>query len=478
MTSFILKREGLLYRPMSEDGRNSDATVADLSEGTGLGPANGRPARPRVAVAAHGCKLNQAEADAMSRQLAAAGLEVVPQSAEADLYVLNTCSVTHVADAKGRQWLGGARRRNPKARVIATGCYATRAPEEVKALGSVDAVALNRDKDRIVEVASELMLDWKREPVGPAIGVAGRSRAFVKIQDGCNQFCAFCVIPMTRGRESNVPMDQVLPEIRARVEEGFKEVVITGPQIGSYGQYPPTADFRQNPESYDGLLHGLIERILEETALRRLRVSSIQPQDVTPRLLEAFTSPRVCSHVHMALQSGSDAVLKRMGRRYGVAQFRESVHRFREAIPDIAITTDVMVGFPGETREEFEESYRFCREMALASMHVFPYSRRPGTRAYDFEGSVSDEEKRHRMGRMLALAEETGSGYRRSFIGKPLDVLWEEKVDLDESAYWSGLSGNYIRAYSADEALAANEITRTVATGELSKGLLVRRAGP
>ena len=417
----------------------------------------------------------------MSRQLADAGFEVVSQSAEADLYVLNTCSVTHVADAKGRQWLGGARRKNPKAKVIATGCYATRASGEVEALESVDAVVLNRDKGRVAEVASDLMAEWKEGAFAsatPDVRGVGRSRAFVKIQDGCNQFCAFCVIPMTRGREFNVPLESALADIRARVDEGFNEVVITGPQIGSYGQYPPTAEFRRDPEGYDGRLHGLIERVLDETDLPRLRVSSIQPQDVTPRLLEAFRNPRVCSHVHIALQSGSDAVLVRMGRRYRMAEYRKAVRRFREAIPQIAITTDVMVGFPGETPVEFEESYRFCREMTFAAIHVFPYSRRPGTRAYDFDGAVPDQVKRDRMGRMLALAEELGAEYRGAFLGNSLDVLWEEKVWVEGSEYWSGLSGNYIRAYASDNGLSENEISRAIATSEIGKGLLVERALP
>ncbi len=410
----------------------------------------------------------------MSRQLVDSGFEVVSQSAEADLYVLNTCSVTHVADAKGRQWLGGARRKNPKAKVIATGCYATRASGEVETLESVDAVVLNRDKGRVAEVASALMAEWKEgTSATPDVRGVGRSRAFVKIQDGCNQFCAFCVIPMTRGREFNVPLESALVDIRARVDEGFNEVVITGPQIGSYGQYPPTAESRRDPEGYDGRLHGLIERVLDETDLPRLRVSSIQPQDVTPKLIEVFRNPRVCSHVHIALQSGSDAVLERMGRRYRVAEYSKAVRRFREAIPQIAITTDVMVGFPGETPVEFEESYRFCREISFAAIHVFPYSRRPGTRAYDFDGAVPDQVKRDRMGRMLALAEQLGMEYRRAFLGNSLDVLWEEKVRLEGAEYWSGHSGNYIRAYAAGNGLAANQITRGIATSEFSKGLLV-----
>ena len=186
----------------------------------------------------------------------------------------------------------------------------------------------------------------------------------------------------------------------------------------------------------------------------------------------------MCSHVHIALQSGSDTVLSRMGRRYRVDEYRRAVYRFRKALPQIAITTDVMVGFPGETREEFEESYRFCREMAFAAVHVFPYSRRPGTRAYDFDGAVSDEEKRDRMGRMLARAGEMGVEYRRAFLGKPLDVLWEEKVEVDGSEYWSGLSDNYIRAYASDNGAAENEITRGMATSEVGKGLLVEGVLP
>ena len=441
-----------------------------------------RPAvRPRAAVAAHGCKLNQAEADVISRQLTDAGFQIVSSSSEADLYVLNTCSVTHVADAKGRQWLNGARRRNPGAKIIATGCYATRAPDEVNALQSVDALVLNPDKGRIADVASELMMEWQKgRPLMPRREArnGSRSRAFVKIQDGCNQFCAFCVIPTTRGRESNSPIDQVIADIRTRVEEGFKEVVITGPQIGSFGQYPPTPEFRRNPVGYDGRLHGLIERILAETDLPRLRVSSFQPQDLTPRLLDVFRDPRVCPHVHLALQSGSDATLERMGRRYRTAEYRGAALRFREAVPDIAITTDVMVGFPGETPEHFEESLQFCEAISFSAIHVFPYSPRPGTRAYDFDGAVPDDEKRNRMSRMLALAEESAKSYRRSFIGKPLDVLWEETVRLDGVVHWSGTTSNYIRAYTRDQGIRETAISRAFASGEAGKGLIVGRAAP
>lgn len=459
----------------------SNPFAADSVTTLAANPQDQMIPRPRAAVAAHGCKLNQAEADAISRQLSAAGFQIVSQSAQAELYVLNTCSVTRVADAKGRQWLNSAKRRSPNAKVIATGCYATRTPDELEALQSVDALVLNSDKSRLADVASALMTDWlKGRPLtlDDSAGVDRRSRAFVKVQDGCNQFCAFCVIPTTRGRESNVAIGQIIAEIRARVAEGYKEVVITGPQIGSFGQYPPTPEFRRNPEDYDGRLHGLIEKILGETDLPRLRVSSIQPQDLTPRLLEAFRDPRVCSHVHLALQSGSDAVLERMRRRYSTKEYQEVVCRFRESVPGIAITTDVMVGFPGETPDLFEESYRFCREMAFSDIHVFPYSPRPGTRAYDFEILVDIEDKKSRMSRMLALAEESAKSYRRSFIGKALDILWEEKVLLDGIEHWSGLTDNYIRAYTQDGGIVRNEITWTIARDEMGKGLLVATPSP
>ena len=433
----------------------------------------------RVAVATHGCKLNQAESDSISRSFSQAGCRVVGPDGPADMYILNTCSVTHVAESKARRWLRSAHRKNPQASIVATGCYSARAKEELEGLEGVSLVVSNQHKDRLAEIVEMSGLLEKYGSL-PASAVANRSfkppvhrtRAAVKIQDGCNQFCAFCVVPLTRGRESNVSMDEVVRLVRSKVEEGCKEVVLTGPQIGSYGLYPLTAEARKDSDSYDGRLHRLIEKVLSETEIERLRISSIQPQDLTERLLSTWEDPRLCRHVHMALQSGSDTVLQRMRRRYRTSRYREAVERLRKAVPGIAITTDVIVGFPQETWREFEEGYQFCREMDFAGMHVFPYSPRPGTRATEMPRKLPEADKKHRVDRMLALAQESASRFRRSFIGRKLGVLWEDREQASDRSSWSGLTDNYIRVYSDDGRLSTNQITSTLLTKELENGLL------
>ncbi len=433
----------------------------------------------RVAVATHGCKLNQAESDSIGRSFSQAGCQVVDPKGSADIYVLNTCSVTHVAEGKARRWLRSAHRRNPQASIIATGCYSSRAKEELEGLEGVSLVVGNQDKDRLAEIVeiSGLLEKYGSLPIStgttnPFASPLHRTRAAVKIQDGCNQFCAFCVVPLTRGRESNLPMDDVIELVRSKVEEGYKEVVLTGPQIGSYGLYPPTAEARKDYDSYDGRLHRLIERVLGETEIERLRISSIQPQDLTDSLLRTWEDPRLCRHVHMALQSGSDAVLQRMRRRYRSPQYREAVERLREAVPGIAITTDVIVGFPQETDKEFDEGYQFCLEMGFAGMHVFPYSPRPGTSAAEMQSGLPESDKKYRLDRMLALAHDSASRFRRSFIGQKFGVLWEDQEQIAERSMWSGLTDNYIRVYSDDERLSTNQITSTLLTTQLDNGLL------
>lgn len=433
----------------------------------------------RVAIATHGCKLNQAESDSISRKFAEAGCRVVDPDESADIYILNTCSVTHVAESKARRWLRSAHRRNPQASIVATGCYAARDPKDLRGVDGVGLVVGNQDKNRLLEIVqtSGLLEKYGSLPVSSTIGEplnlrTGRTRAAVKIQDGCNQFCAFCVIPVTRGRESNVPMNEVVDLVRSRVKEGFKEVVLTGPQIGSYGLYPLTSEARKDPDLYEGRLHGLVERVLSETDVQRLRISSIQPQDLTQRLLRAWEDPRLCRHVHMALQSGSDTVLKRMRRRYSTSEYRSTVDRLRSAVPDIAITTDVIVGFPQETRGEFEESFQFCREMAFAGTHVFPYSPRPGTRAAEMPHELLEGNKKDRVDKMLVLAQESACHFRRSFVGQTVGVLWEDRERSDGRSLWSGLTDNYIRVYSDDERLSANQITSVIVTGEVENGLI------
>ncbi|MEE9198799.1 MAG: tRNA (N(6)-L-threonylcarbamoyladenosine(37)-C(2))-methylthiotransferase MtaB [Dehalococcoidia bacterium] len=435
-----------------------------------------------MAIATHGCKLNQAESQAMGRRFAQAGCSVVDACQSADIYILNTCTVTHMADAKARQWLRAARRGSPHATIVATGCYAQRSPEALSRVVGVDLVVGNRDKARLLEwIQGRGLLEKYGSlpaPDAPApvsgYNPTSRTRAFVKVQEGCNQFCAFCIVPFTRGREANVPIPGVVGEIRARVREGYKEVVITGPQIGSYGLYPPTLEAREDPQGCDGRLHSLVEAILEQTDVTRLRLSSIQPQDLTPRLLAAWRDPRLCRHAHMALQSGCNSLLRRMGRRYSVFEYRRAVERLREAVPDIAITTDILVGFPGEAEREYDEGHRFCREMGFAGMHVFPYSPRPGTRAEGMPNRVPQEVKKERMSQMLALARDSAARFRRSFIGRTMDVLWEEQQRLGRGMFWSGLTDNYLRVYTGDRQAGPNELTPVTLVGELENGLLGR----
>ena len=434
----------------------------------------------RVVISTLGCKLNQAESEAMGRTFADAGYAVVDSNQSADIYVLNTCTVTHVADAKSRQWLRAAHRSNPQAMVVATGCYAERAPEAISQMEGVALVVGNRDKARLLEAMQDrgLVEKYGSPPVQdsnsplPGLGRTFRTRSFVKVQEGCNQFCAFCIVPYTRGREASVPIPDIIDEINGRVQEGCNEVVITGPQIGSYGLYPPTQEARKDPEGYEGRLHGLVEAILRETEVTRLRLSSIQPQDLTPRLLAAWRDPRLCRHVHMALQSGSDSVLRRMGRRYSSSDYLRAVERLREAIPGIAITTDVLVGFPGETEKEYEEGYQFCRHMDFAGMHVFPYSPRSNTRAERMPKRMPAEIKKERVNRMLTLAPESGSRFRRSFIGQTMEVLWEEEQRIKGEAFWSGLTDNYLRVYAREPGIEPNQLTSATLVGEMGNGLL------
>ncbi|MEE9325342.1 MAG: tRNA (N(6)-L-threonylcarbamoyladenosine(37)-C(2))-methylthiotransferase MtaB [Dehalococcoidia bacterium] len=430
---------------------------------------------PAIAIASHGCKLNQAEADALARRFYEAGYRVVDARQTADIYILNSCTVTQTADSKARQWLRGAHRLSPKALIVATGCYAQRAPEEIASIQGITLVVGNNDKEGLVDMVQTLRPSHGGAPLlspeeETPIFYAARTRAFVKIQDGCNQFCSFCIIPFTRGRENNVPITRVVEEIKARVAEGYKEVVLTGPQIGSYGLYPPTLSSRNNPD-YDGRLHGLVERILADTAIERLRLSSIQPQDLTPRLLACWADPRLCRHVHMALQSGSERVLKDMRRRYSLGEYMKAVEALRGAVPDIAITTDVMVGFPREGEEQFWESYEFCRRVGYAAMHVFSYSSRSGTMAAEMAHQVKESVKKERVGLMMGQGRRSAENFRRRFIGRRMKVLWEEEREEDGKRLWAGLTDNYIRVFTESVEPLRNRPTQVLLTDKAQEGL-------
>jgi len=399
----------------------------------------------RIALDALGCKLNQAETETLARELARAGHSLVARTEPADVYILNTCTVTHVADGKSRQLLRQARRRNPDALVVATGCYAQRAPEELSGIDGVDRVVGNDGKMGLPALLSDLGLTTGSPAVGetpPRRAPRSRTRSFVKIQDGCTSPCAYCIVPLVRGGETSLPADEVVAEVGERVAEGYQEVVLTGTKVGAY--------------RHDSVnLRGLLARILTETSVPRLRLSSLQPQEIAPGLIQLWDDGRLCPHFHLSLQSGSDGVLRRMKRRYLTGEFRQAVSLVRERLPDAAITTDVIVGFPGETEEEFEESYRFCRETEFARIHVFPFSPREGTEAAMLPGRVESGVRQERTQRMLALAEISAGRFRERFAGRTMTVLWEQRL---ADGRWTGVTDNYIRVHTESEHDLANRL--------------------
>ena len=397
---------------------------------------------PTIALDSLGCKLNQAEIQQLARQLEPAGYRIVDPSEKADIYILNTCSVTHVADRKSRHLLRLARRRNPSARLIAIGCYAHRAPAELAKIEGVELVLGNDRKMNLLNLLGVPPGAEKVSAVPSSPHATRRTRAFIKVQDGCKNFCAYCIVPFLRRRLQNVPPKTVTDLIRSLVAKGYREVVLTGTEIGSY-------------ESDGVNLVGLIQRILADTPVPRVRLSSLQPHHISPSLVSLWQDARLCPHFHLSLQSGSDKVLKRMKRRYTVAGYRQSVELIRSSVPDVAITSDVIIGFPGETDAEFRQTLGFCREMRFARIHVFPFSPRPATEAASMPDHVPTGITAERVKRMLALAQESSKAYNERFIGRTRDVLWEQC----SGNVWSGLTGNYIRVYTRSSKDLANLIT-------------------
>ena len=405
------------------------------------------------AIETHGCKLNQADTLVIAREFKEAGLVQVSEDERADVYVVNSCTVTHVADRKARQALRAARRRNPKATIVATGCYAQRTPEALEAIAEIDLVFGNVQKPRLVRQ----VLDWRGEQAVPcATGDEAeyisphvdRSRAMVKIQEGCNQVCAYCIVPKVRGRERSIPTDDLVSEVSAHVASGYKEVVLTGTQLGSYGF-----------DLAGSSLTSLIEAVITRTDIERLRVSSLQPREMTDELLALWDEQRLCPHFHMPLQSGSDSILQKMRRRYDSREYEETVERIRTRIPGASITADVIVGFPGESDGDLRDTYELCERVGFADMHVFPYSVRPGTSAAHYEGHVPPDVKGERMQALLELARRQASQFRLGRIGATRRVLWESQGLRDNSMCWFGLSDDYIRVRANSARPLLNEVT-------------------
>ena len=404
------------------------------------------PVSPVVSILTLGCKLNLADSEAMARDFRAAGWTVVDKPADTDAVIVNTCSVTHVADRKSRHVVRLARRLAPNATLSVTGCLLETAPAGILDALAADRVVRQPDQSSLVR---ELVARWPRlADDAPVLRGGLKTRSFVSAQEGCNDVCAFCIVPKTRGRERSRSIAAVVAEVNARVADGVREVVITGTQLGAYGR-----------DSGEGGPAALLGALLAETDATRIRMSSLQPQDITPALVRLWEDPRLCRHLHLALQSGSETVLRRMRRRYTADQYREAVDCLRASIPGVAITTDVIAGFPGETDAEFEETYAFCDEMAFQDMHVFPYSVRSGTVAAKMTGQVADATKQARVRRLIDLAAAMTRASNQRQLGRTAAVLWEQARSDAAGSIWEGRTDDYLRVALRSEADLRNRIT-------------------
>jgi len=394
----------------------------------------------RIRVDSIGCRLNISEVEEMARHFASAGHRIVGPGEVADLYVFNTCAVTHVAARKSRQVIRQMRRANPNAAVVVTGCYAELSPDEIAALG-VDMVVGNEHKDELPGLLAESGILRDADPI-PAVDASpylldggSHTRAFIKVQDGCDNRCTFCIVTVARGAGRSRPIPQVISELNRLVGQGYQEAVLSGIHLGSYGH--DLGDPRG--------LQNLVRTVLSDTDLPRLRLSSLEPWDLSPDFFELWQNERLLPHLHLPLQSGSDTVLRRMARRTTQAQFSKLVQAARAAIPDVSITTDVIVGFPAETDAEFAESLAFVEELTLAKLHIFRYSPRAGTAAAAMKGQVPAPVAQERSQRMHALNAKLEETFRHKFVGRTMPVLWESEEPYGFGLQWSGLTGNYLR---------------------------------
>lgn len=415
-----------------------------------------------------GCKLNQAELEQLARRFRNAGFSIASELSEAELHVVNTCTVTHVAARDSRKTARRGRRLNPELRTVLTGCYVTADPEEAATLAGVDLVVANADKEALLDSVRDAFPD--RVPIAPQSTRLpipfvplefGNSRALVKIEDGCDMPCAFCIIPQTRGQQRSRPFDTVLREVTDLSGGGCGEVVITGVQISSY-------------RSGSKRLFDLVEQLLVSMDRTRLRLTSIAPWQFDRRLLGLFEDSRLCRHLHFSLQSGCTQTLKRMRRPYGARDFESLVDEVKREIPGIAITTDVIVGFPGETDEEFDESLRFVEQLKFARIHAFPFSSRPGTEAASLPDQVPHTVKRQRMARMLKVAEQSSTRFEGHHLGSEVEVLWESSRD----GLWQGTTDNYIRVLKESVEPLANQLRRERLQEATARGVLCQPTEP
>ena len=417
-----------------------------------------------------GCKVNYYETEAMAQLLEAAGYEIVGFEEKADVYVINTCSVTNIADRKSRQIIHRAKKRNPDSVVVAAGCYVQAAGSKLREDRAVDIMIGNNKKAELAGILEayfagkraarqECVIDIDRTQEYEQLGIkrgSEHTRAFVKVQDGCNQFCSYCIIPYVRGRVRSRRPEEVVKEAKKLVAEGYQEIVLSGIHLSSYGM-----DF---PEDKPETLLGLMEKLDGIEGLKRMRLGSLEPRIITEEFVEAMAGLKtVCPHFHLSLQSGCDEVLRRMNRHYTGEEFKRSCAVLRRWFDNPAITTDVIVGFPQETDREFGETVKFVRDIRFYEMHVFKYSKREGTRAADMDGQVGEPIKSARSDILLGIGRAMSVEYRKSLLGQEREVLMEERMVIGDEAYLTGYTKEYVRAAVLwDEALK----------GKMVKGIL------
>lgn len=429
----------------------------------------------RAAFYTLGCKVNQYETEAMIESFEKSGYEIVDYSEYADVYIINTCTVTNMGDRKSRQIIRKARDRNPEALVAVVGCYSQIAPGEVLEIPEVSLVVGTDERSRIVELVEYAM--EKKEKLNmvsdimkvrefedmPIKNYKNRTRAFLKIQEGCDQYCTYCIIPYARGHIRSRKPDSIMAEVKELAESGFREIVLTGIHVASYGK-----------DLGNTSLIDIIENVHKIDGIQRIRMSSVDPGIMTDRFIERLSRlPKICRHFHLSLQSGCDETLKRMNRKYTTGEYRSIVAKLREVFADVAITTDLIVGFPGETEEEFQKTVDFIEEIAFSSMHVFKYSQRSGTPAAKYSNQIKPQVKDARSKVVTAIARKNEEKFKKAFIGRSIPVLYEHAID-DGQLLFEGLTDNYIRVVSESQEDIKGKIIET-ALMELKEDYMVGR---
>ncbi|WP_058485399.1 tRNA (N(6)-L-threonylcarbamoyladenosine(37)-C(2))-methylthiotransferase MtaB [Defluviitalea phaphyphila] len=416
----------------------------------------------KVAFYTLGCKVNQYETEAMIELFENDNYEVVSFDEYADVYVINTCTVTNLGDKKSRQMIRRAKKINPDSIIAVVGCYVQTAPKEVEAIEGVNIIIGTDNRSRIIELIHEYEKKHKKINIVNDImnvkqfeelGVnklEGKTRAYLKIQEGCNQYCSYCIIPYARGPIRSRKPENIVKEVKTLVDNGFKEIVLTGIHIASYGK-----DLDE-----DINLLKIIKMVHTIDGLKRIRLSSIEPSIITEEFVkEIKILPKICPHFHLSLQSGCDATLKRMNRKYNSTQYRKSVELLKQNIPNVAITTDIIVGFPGETEEEFNQSYKFVKEIGFSQIHVFKYSPRKGTPAAKMSNQIASNIKDERSHKMITLGEKMQREFLLKQLGKNLEVLFENKVENKQNFY-EGYSTNYLKVLAFSEENIENKILK------------------